>query len=109
MTFLPVVLTPPNQSVLTQHNDNARTGAYLGETELTPATVSTGHLSELYRLHVDGQIAAQPLYVHGLNVNGVTRNVLLLQPVRTVCMLSIRMMQMQVIILFGKEPSGITN
>ena len=28
------------QSVLTQHNDNQRTGANLGETQLTPAIVS---------------------------------------------------------------------
>lgn len=57
-------------SVLTQHNDNHRTGAYLHETELTPATVSSGRFGRVAEFPVDGVISAQPLYVAGLDVPG---------------------------------------
>jgi hypothetical protein len=48
-------------SVLTQHNDNARSGANLDERVLTPETVRTG-FGFLFALPVDGLIYAQPLY-----------------------------------------------
>jgi outer membrane protein assembly factor BamB len=57
---------PSRVSVLTQHNDNARTGANLGERELTPDVVRT-QLGFLFALPVDGQIYAQPLYVANLD------------------------------------------
>jgi len=57
------------QNVVTQHNDAARTGADLGETELTPANVK-GRLGKLFSLPVDGQIYAQPLIVNGVTVPG---------------------------------------
>jgi LGFP repeat/PAN domain len=53
----------PLWDVLTQHNDEARTGAQRHETALTPAKVSPSTFGRLYERHVDGQIIAQPLYV----------------------------------------------
>jgi hypothetical protein len=55
--------------VLTQHNDNRRSGANLQETTLTPATVKQ-KFGKLWTLFADGQIVAQPLYVSGLTVQG---------------------------------------
>jgi hypothetical protein len=45
--------------VLTQHNDNARTGANTYDTCLRPSTLSG--LSQLATFHMDGEIYAQPL------------------------------------------------
>jgi hypothetical protein len=51
--------------VLTQHNNNARSGANTCETRLRPAEVAA-RFHRLWLLPADGQIAAQPLYVSGL-------------------------------------------
>jgi outer membrane protein assembly factor BamB len=56
-------------SVLTQHNDAARTGANLQETELTPFTVKT-NFGKLFSRGVEGQIYAQPLVVSGIEIPG---------------------------------------
>ena len=61
--------------VLTQGNDNARTGAYIWEPKLTPANVNALSFGCLYSRHVDGQIVAQPLYVADLPIDGVQKNV----------------------------------
>jgi len=50
------------RDVLTQHNDNYRSGAALDELVLTPASVSPESFGELYRLPVSGKVYAQPLY-----------------------------------------------
>ena len=63
------VATAPAQNVLMQHNDLARTGANLHETQLNPASVKTG-FGKLYSLPVDGQIYAQPLVVNGVEIPG---------------------------------------
>jgi outer membrane protein assembly factor BamB len=55
--------------VLTQHYNNARTGATLTETTLNTATVSSGNFGKLWTLYADGQIVAQPLYVSALQIN----------------------------------------
>src|SRR5215471_21541024 len=52
--------------VLTQHNDNARTGANLRETQLNTTNVNAGQFGLLFTLPVDGQIHSQPLYVSNL-------------------------------------------
>jgi hypothetical protein len=52
--------------VTTQRNNNERTGAYLAETQLTPSSVSSGSFGRLYSQPVEGQIAAQPLYVRAV-------------------------------------------
>ena len=65
-------------SVLTQHNDNARTGQNTSETILTTANVNTGQFGKLFALPVDGQVYAQPLYVPGVTINGGVHNVVII-------------------------------
>ena len=63
-------------SVLQHHNDNARTGANLQESALTPEAVRT-RFGFLFALPVDGFVYAQPLYVADLTLPaGGTRDVL---------------------------------
>jgi hypothetical protein len=57
-------------SVLTWHNDNARTGQNLQETILTPTNVNSTTFGQLSVLTVDGKVDAQPLYVPGVNIPG---------------------------------------
>src|SRR5471030_468470 len=61
--------------VLTQHNDNARTGVNLNETELTPANVNKAQFGMLFKRVVDDQLYTQPLVVTGVNVGGGTHDV----------------------------------
>ncbi len=61
--------------VLTQHNDNERTGQNLSETRLTTANVNMASFGKLFSLHVDGYIYAQPLYVPSVSLAGGTHNV----------------------------------
>jgi hypothetical protein len=62
--------------VLTQHNDQWRTGANTNETMLTPSNVNSNQFGRLYSYSVDGYVFAQPLYVSGLSIAGGTHNVL---------------------------------
>ena len=66
------------QDVLTQHNDNARTGAQLYETALTPANVHASGFGLLYDRHVVGTILAQPLYAHGVSTSGGVKNLIII-------------------------------
>jgi hypothetical protein len=74
-----------NPNVVTQHNDNLRTGAYLAETSLTPDSVRTHGMHIKYCLAplndrnacpvpaaslVDGSLATQLLYMRGVFNNG---------------------------------------
>ncbi len=62
--------------VLTQRNDNSRTGAQLHETILTPANVRPATFGRLYERQVQGQIITQPLYAGNLTIPGKgSRNV----------------------------------
>lgn len=61
--------------VLTQHNDQWRTGSNLSETTLTPSNVSAAHFGKLFSYAVDGQVYAQPLSVQALSIGGGTHNV----------------------------------
>ncbi len=63
--------------VYTQHNDNARTGANLRETRLTPANVKPRRFGLLFRYAVDDQVFAQPLYVPNLAIGGGHHNVVI--------------------------------
>ena len=62
-------------SVLTHHNDIARTGQNLSETRLTRAVVNTRQFGKLFTHPLDGMVVAQPLYVPNLHINGANHNV----------------------------------
>jgi hypothetical protein len=55
--------------VLTQHNNNQRTGAALDETTLNAKALRTGTFGKLWTLFADGQVVAQPLYVAKLTID----------------------------------------
>jgi hypothetical protein len=59
---------PTPLAVLTQHNDNARTGDNLQETLLSTSTVNAQDFGKLWTLDVDGYLYAQPLYVQNLRI-----------------------------------------
>jgi len=63
-------------SVLTQHNDNARTGQNLSEIRLTPANVNANNFGILFNHPVDGAIVGQPLYVPNLQFSSGLHNVI---------------------------------
>ena len=60
--------TSGSVSVLTNRNDNARTGANLKETILKPANVNVATFGRLFSRTVDGDLYAQPLIVSGLKL-----------------------------------------
>ena len=62
--------------VLTQHNDNTRSGLNANETLLTPANVNVNSFGKLFTQSVDGIIVAQPLYANQVLMNdGLRHNV----------------------------------
>src|ERR1700722_2886852 len=65
-------------SVLTQHNDNARTGQNMSETILNTTNVNTSQFGKLFAMPADGQVYAQPLYVPGVTINGGVHNVVII-------------------------------
>jgi hypothetical protein len=70
------MLSSAQLSVLTYHNDNARTGQNLNETTLTVANVNANTFGLLYSRAVDSRIYAQPLYMPGVAIaNSGTHNV----------------------------------
>src|ERR1039458_6130984 len=60
--------------VLTQHNNNFRTGANLRETVLTPENVNPTQFGMLFKRVVDDQLYTQPLVATGIAVGGGTRD-----------------------------------
>jgi hypothetical protein len=68
MTLLCAATLYPQPSVLTWHNDNARTGQNLQETILTQANVNSSTFGKLFSIGVDGKVDGQPLYVPGLTI-----------------------------------------
>jgi hypothetical protein len=61
--------------VLTQHNDNTRTGVNLRETVLTPENVTKARFGMLFKHVVDDQLYTQPLIVTGVEVGGGTHDI----------------------------------
>jgi len=66
---LGVSLAWGQNNVLTQHNDNARSGLNPNETRLTPANVNVSSFGKLFTQSVDGVIAGQPLYASQVLMN----------------------------------------
>src|ERR1700724_233036 len=63
--------------VVTYHYDNARTGANLSETVLTPANVNATKFGKIGFYSVDGKVDGQPVYLSQVSISGqTTRNVL---------------------------------
>lgn len=61
---------PITSAVATYHNDNARTGQILSETNLTIANVNASTFGKLFVISVDGKVDAQPLYLPNLTIAG---------------------------------------
>ncbi len=57
-------------NIVMQHNDNARTGANLHESSLTPANVNTRQFGMLFKRVVDDQVYTQPLLLTGVSIGG---------------------------------------
>lgn len=56
-------------SVLTQHNDNSRSGANMQEASLAPFNVNSGQFGKLFAYILDDQTYSQPLYVPHLTMS----------------------------------------
>jgi hypothetical protein len=68
---------PAQLNVLTHRYDAARDGQNLNETLLNSTNVNQTQFGNIFTFNVDGWVAAQPLYMQGLNIGGVgTRDVL---------------------------------
>jgi hypothetical protein len=77
--ILAAAVAPPSApgQVLTSQYDNARTGANLHETILTPANVNSNRFGKQFEFPVDGAVYAEPLYIPRLEIPGQgTHNVL---------------------------------
>src|SRR5215831_274239 len=71
--------------VLTHHNDPARTGAVLDETQLSPDTLRSQAFGRLFSLLLEGQVYAQPLVVTGVEIPGKgPRNVVYIATMRNI-------------------------
>jgi hypothetical protein len=76
LLILQCSLSSAQVSVLTYHNDVARTGQNLSETLLTPTSVNQGQFGKLVSYNVDGYVVAQPLYVQNVAIPNLgTHNV----------------------------------
>jgi len=68
--------SPSAVSVLTYHNDNARTGENIQETTLTTANVNSTSFGKVGFYGADGKVDGEPLYMPAQKINGTTHNVL---------------------------------
>jgi hypothetical protein len=65
-----ILILPIQAQVTTSQYDNARTGANVNETTLTPQNVNAARFGKLFALQADGDIYAQPLYLPGVETPG---------------------------------------
>jgi len=72
---------PQSVSVLTQHNDNNRSGWNDNETALTTTNVNAQQFGEVFTLPVDDQVYAQPLVVGHALIGDSYHNVVLIATV----------------------------
>jgi hypothetical protein len=78
VALLTYPLALSSADVLTQRNDNLRSGLNLAETVLTPASVRMpGAFGKLYFRILDANAYAQPLYVTGLEIRKQSHNVII--------------------------------
>jgi hypothetical protein len=70
LAFFVVPKAKGQVDVLTQHNDNARSGANLRETTLNTSNVNKEHFGKMASRVVDGNVYAQPLVVSGALIAG---------------------------------------
>lgn len=68
--ILNTLIASAQQSVLTQHNNNDRTGWYNNETLLNKTNVHAGSFEKIFTRPVDDQVYAQPLVKLNLNIPG---------------------------------------
>lgn len=68
--------------VLTQHNDNLRTGANLHETVLTPSTVSPQTFGMIFKRVVDDQVYGQPLIATAVQIGGGKHDLVIVATVK---------------------------
>ncbi len=71
-----VVAAQAQTAILTAQFNNSRTAANQTENSLNTSNVNVESFGKLFTFPVDGYVYAQPLYVPGLKINGVVKNVL---------------------------------
>jgi len=65
--------------VLTDMNDNNRSGANTSETILNPSNVNVNQFGKLWTYSVKGAAYASPLYVSDVTINGASHNVVFIE------------------------------
>jgi uncharacterized repeat protein (TIGR03806 family) len=64
----------PAVEIVTQHTDNARTGANTAETSLTVGNVNQATFGKLFTVNMNANVNGQALYVPGLPIAGGTHD-----------------------------------
>jgi outer membrane protein assembly factor BamB len=70
LAFVALFAGQAGAQVLTAQYDNARSGAILTETTLTPSNVNVSRFGKVFSLKVDGDVYAQPLFVPRVEIPG---------------------------------------
>jgi hypothetical protein len=76
-----IISIPWSASVLTQHNDNSRTGLNDHEKILTTSNVNTKQFGKLFTLSVDDEVYSQPLVFSNLAIGTGKHNVVFIATV----------------------------
>jgi hypothetical protein len=70
LTLAVLLVSSCPAQVTTSQYDNARTGANLSESTLTPSNVNANQFGKAFSFQVDGDIYAQPLYLPRVEIPG---------------------------------------